>query len=276
MKKNYKQYIIRYYQRFFAKRKFYSFNSLLFECSLRGLGILNHKTATLTGELFFLQQHLKKVPQGGVVFDVGANIGHYSQMCRAINPFISLYAFEPNPDSYNKLHSWALTQTGNITVLNLGCGEENGIMEMYDYNDVNGSSHASLYKDVFEKIHLSQARQIQVNLVKLDDFAGERNIEQIFLLKIDVEGHELSILKGAKKLIDKGNIMSIQFEFGPMNMISRVFFHDFVDILPDYNFYRLLPDGMIPLKKPSKSYHISHNHNIFAFQNIVALKNGLS
>ncbi|GAK49450.1 methyltransferase FkbM family [Candidatus Moduliflexus flocculans] len=273
MKKNYKQHIIRFYQRFFAKRKFYSFNKLLFECSLRGLGILNAKTATLTGELFFLQQHLKKAPHGGIVFDVGANVGHYSQMCHEINPFLHLYAFEPLPANYEKLHSWALSQTGNITTVNLGCGERNEMIEIYDYAEVNGSSHASLYKDVFEKIHRADAKPTQINLVKLDDFAREKNIEQIYLLKIDVEGHELSVLRGTENLIRNGKIHSIQFEFGPMNMISRVFFQDVLDFLRDYRCYRLLPDGMIPLNKANKPYRLSHEHNIFAFQNIVALRN---
>lgn len=206
------------------------------------------------------------------MFDVGANIGKYSRMCYSINPSIQLYAFEPHPANYEQLHSWALTQTDNIVALNIGCGEKNGMVKIYDYDNVNGSSHASLYQGVFEKIHHAQTKSISVNLLKLDDFAREKNIEQIFLLKIDVEGHELSVLRGAENLIRDGNILSIQFEFGPMNMISRVFFQDFVEILPNYTLYRLLPDGMVPLKKSIKPYHLSHYYNIFAFQNIVALR----
>lgn len=273
MKKTHKEKIIHFYQKFLARTRFYTFNKLLFECSLRGIGILNYQTATLSGELCFLKQHLAKAPKEAIVFDVGANVENYSKMCYTMNPSIRLYAFEPHPANYEQLHVWALKQTENIVALNIGCGEENDVVKIYDYDNVNGSSHASLYQDVFEKIHHAQTKSLSVNLIRLDDFAREKNIEQIFLLKIDVEGHELSVLRGAKNLIRNGNILSIQFEFGPMNMISRVFFQDFVDILPNYTFYRLLPDGMIPLKKPNKPYHLSHHHNIFAFQNIVALRN---
>ncbi|PID60308.1 hypothetical protein CSB45_00545 [candidate division KSB3 bacterium] len=50
------------------------------------------------------------------------------------------------------------------------------------------------------------------------------------------------------------------------------FFHDVVEILSNYNLYRLLPDGMVPVKKPNKPYRLSLEHNIFGFQNIVALR----
>lgn len=89
------------------------------------------------------------------------------------------------------------------------------------------------------------------------------------MLKIDTEGHELNVLKGARLTIAKGMVDVIQIEFNEMNVISRTFFKDIIDILPGYDFYRLLPDGLLPLG----AYKIL-DFEIFAFQNIVALKHG--
>ena len=59
----------------------------------------------------------------------------------------------------------------------------------------------------------------------------------------------------------------IQFEFNEMNVASRVFFRDFWLMLPNYEFYRLMVDGMIRIDKYDPIYC-----EIFAFQNIVAFR----
>jgi hypothetical protein len=89
------------------------------------------------------------------------------------------------------------------------------------------------------------------------------------LLKIDTEGHEASVLRGARETIAGRRIELVQFEFNAMNVASRTFFKDFVDLLPGYRFYRLLPDGRVPLR------YSPHACEIFAFQNVVAIREDL-
>ena len=83
------------------------------------------------------------------------------------------------------------------------------------------------------------------------------------MLKIDTEGNELNTLKGLGNWISNGKIKAIHFEFNEMNVISRVFFKDFWDILPNYNFNRMVQDCLVPIKQ--------YNQVRCAFQNIVAL-----
>ena len=55
---------------------------------------------------------------------------------------------------------------------------------------------------------------------------------------------------GAKHLLEKRKINYIQFEFGEHNLVSRVFFRDFFDLLNDcYDIYRVLPRGLRKIKK---------------------------
>lgn len=61
----------------------------------------------------------------------------------------------------------------------------------------------------------------------------------------------------------------IHFEFNETNIISHVFFRDFWQQLPGYDFYRMLPSGLIHLKRYSPLLC-----EIFAYQNIVAIRKG--
>lgn len=74
------------------------------------------------------------------------------------------------------------------------------------------------------------------------------------------------MLNGCKELLKNKYIGVIQFEFNEMNVVSRVFFKDFFDLLsPGYKIYRLHKESL----KPIESYDTKHE--IFKFQNIVAI-----
>jgi hypothetical protein len=102
---------------------------------------------------------------------------------------------------------------------------------------------------------------------QLSDFVKEHSIDYIDLLKIDTEGNEMKVLLGLKDFLAKGKVGAIHFEFNEMNVISRVFFKDYFDLLSNYNFYRLLPNGMLPIERYNPI-----DCEIFAYQNIVGIK----
>ena len=79
------------------------------------------------------------------------------------------------------------------------------------------------------------------------------------------------MLKGAVKTIENNIIDIIQIEFNEMNVVSRTFMKDLVDLLPSFTFYRLMPDGMRPLGEYNPVVY-----EIFAFQNIVAIRNHIN
>lgn len=256
--------ILRVYRALFARRIFYKLNKLLYHCSLSGLGVLNYENDTVSGEARFLKKHLKG-RLGGVVFDVGANVGDYSRMVLQVSPQVMLYAFEPHPKTFkvltNNLHQ------SNFFPVNAAAGEEESVLSLYDYESKDdGSSHASLYQDVIENIHKAKSIEYKVQVLSLGAFAKSKNIEKIDLLKIDTEGNELNVLKGMIEYIESGKIEAIHFEFNEMNISSRTYFRDFWKMLPNYDFYRLLPDGMAKIEKYSPV-----SCEIFAYQNIVAL-----
>jgi FkbM family methyltransferase len=253
------------YQRLFARRRFRRLNLVLFHLSLRGLGVLNYGTGKTTGETWFLKNIAAK-PGSMVVFDVGANEGDYASELSMLAPSARIYAFEPHPKIYERLRQRA--ERGKFSAYNVACGSAAARLKLYDYQEhPEGSQHASLHQGVIEQIHHGAAMSWEVDVITLDDFMKRELIEHIDLLKIDTEGHEYEVLLGARGALERGAIDTIHIEFNEMNVISRVFCRDFYELLQGFDFYRMLPDGLMPLGPYS-----AVTCELFAYQNLVAIR----
>jgi len=258
--------LVRIYRFIFARPMFLKWNNLLYRLSLSGLGILNYENSKVSGEFRFVNKLSILSGLDGVIIDVGANQGAYSLMCAKARPGTQIYSFEPHPKTFLSLVR--NLPDSKFLCFNKALGAECKTLRLFDYKDEDGSSHATLYSDVIKEIHKKNFTSHEVEVTTLDNIINENKIIKVSLLKIDAEGHELEVLKGASKAINKRMIMAIHFEFNEMNVISRSFFKDFVDLLPEYDFYRLLPSGMISIK------YSPLNSEIFAYQNIVAILRG--
>jgi FkbM family methyltransferase len=256
-------FLIQLYRLIFARKIFYKLNKFLFFLSLKGLGVLNYRNAKESGEAAFLKFYLTNSRFSGVVLDIGANKGDYTLMCLDKNPKIKVISFEPHPKTFHKLvHN---LKGKDVQIVNKAMGGKIGTLQLYDYANNDGSSHASLYKEVIEDIHGEKSISHSVEISTIDSFLEQEKIEKIGLLKIDTEGNELDVLKGSVGAIHNKKIEAIHFEFNEMNIASRCFFKDFVSILDGYEFYRLLPSGMAKIDKYNPLYC-----EIFAYQNFVA------
>ncbi|HVI44782.1 MAG TPA: FkbM family methyltransferase [Chitinophaga sp.] len=259
-------YLRQAYVLLFARKAFYKANLLLYKLSMRGMGILNYENEIVSGERAFIkflqkQHRLDK----GVIMDVGANIGNYAVMLRNKNIQLPILAFEPHPVSYAKL--LATADKYHFQPIPVGLSAEVSTATIYDHADNSGSEHASMYREVLSELHHSPPAGVDIQLSTIDDIVSEYNITHIALLKIDTEGNELNVLKGATSTLRRDMIDCIQVEFNEMNVISRTFFRDLIDILPGFDFYRLLPDGLHPLGPYKAAVY-----EIFAFQNVIALR----
>lgn len=214
-----------------------------------------------SGELNAIEQIVKHCKDKAIVFDVGANkgqfISHVSQLFPRTTRFFS---FEPSKATFGHLRTnvqkWKLP---NVTLFNLGLSESPSKQSLY--TDSEGSTRASLYHD--ETQHSVE----EIELTTLDLICQQQNINHIDFLKIDVEGHEISVLKGAMQMLGKDKIRFIQFEFGESNISSRTYFKDFFSILPNYHFFRILPGGIRKIKRYSPELEVFSTSNYLAVNN---------
>jgi FkbM family methyltransferase len=234
---------------------------------LHAVGVLNYENATVSGERRFLTRFLEQYPTA-LVLDVGANTGQYSELVRELGPATVVHAFEPHPVSFADLEK--LADRIGVTAHPFALGEARAEIEIFDYTDEAGSQHASLYREVIENVHRRPAAAWKVRCETLDAVAEKLNLMRIGLLKIDTEGHELAVLKGARRLLETGAIDVIQFEFNEMNVISRVFMRDFFALLSNYRIHRLLGDGAIEFQTYDPTFM-----EVFAYQNMACIRRDL-
>jgi FkbM family methyltransferase len=234
---------------------------------LRGIG--NHSSMKLSGEAFCMEYVLKHYKIESI-FDVGAHDGEYILNLRQRGFHGNAYAFEPHPVTYQRLEAYCQTDA-KTTAFPFGLSNQKGTLTIYDRKPTknqNGTHHASLYSDVITSLHKSDVEAIDIQLETLDEFVSSHDIKQIDLLKIDTEGHEFSIIQGGKATIESGKVKLIQFEFGQMNVVSRVFFKDFYDALsPKYRIFRLLPNNLQEIK-----HYDPETCEIFHYQNFLAIR----
>lgn len=205
----------------------------------------------------FVASDLPTLSPCRVLFDVGANVGDYSNSLRSTFPRADIYVFEPNPHAFEQIpKSYA-------HAFNIGFSAQKGSSKIYFYQDDNTTTSASTIEAVIsgrERPYTSA----DIVLDTIDDFCTTHGIAHIDFLKIDVEGRELAVLEGARKMLS--HITVIQFEFNRHNIISRTFLKDFYTLMPDFTFYRIGPNRLVPLGA-YKEYN-----EIFRIQNFVAIR----
>ncbi|NND34057.1 MAG: FkbM family methyltransferase [Saprospiraceae bacterium] len=85
-----------------------------------------------------------------------------------------------------------------------------------------------------------------IHLSTIDKYCQEHKISQIDFLKIDTEGHDLFVLRGASEMIEAEQIKRIQFEYSAFNIYSRTMLRDFFSFFQDrpYSIFQIMPKGL--------------------------------
>lgn len=228
----------------YGKKKFQSFFGFLHSISLKGMN-LRYDPSGNHGETWVMHsvnQYYKPLGIVPVVFDVGANQGLYSIELGNTFSRLNLYSFEPSRSTFALLQKNVLPVAPSAALFNFGLSDKNETLELY----CNSSDHTtnSLYPADHSQKHREGAVE-RIEVRRIDDFCRQHGLSHIHFLKIDVEGNEVNVLKGALPLIQAQAIDFIQFEFGPRNVDSRTFMRDFYHLLePHFRIYRILRDGL--------------------------------
>lgn len=154
-------------------------------------GVLHELSTSLT--------FMELLRPGDVVFDVGANIGYYSFLSNAVMKGKGrIFSFEPNPFVFQKLVKNKIANYPEcIELFNVAISDRNGAADLCLNGDDTGLSR------IVEGDERSVGETVSCATMTLDDIVENLGVDNIRLLKIDVEGHEKSVILGGKNTFRK-------------------------------------------------------------------------
>jgi FkbM family methyltransferase len=138
----------------------------------------------------------------GVIFDVGANVGQTAVELVQFFPRASIHCFEPASEPFQSLKTRA-RPWANVTVHRLALGDEVAERPMRVATGIASEQNTLVL--AADAAHGSEAAET-VTVETLDNFCVRHEVARLNLLKMDVQGWELNVLRGGRALLNEGRI----------------------------------------------------------------------
>ncbi len=181
----------------------------------------------------------------GVVYDIGANVGTWTLLAKALYPAAQIHAFEPLPMHTEKFRQMTRALTGvHLHEIGLGPRQTTTTMRVTDFSDA--SSLLALTEAAKQQWHLRQVAEIPVQIERLDDWMSGHNMPNPDLIKLDVQGFELEVLRGAEQCLKHTKAVLLEASFESLYE-GQCRFDELVAWLADAGFYvRAFGRGLLP------------------------------
>ena len=161
---------------------------------------------------------IKKIKNINTLIDVGSNKGQFVLLCIKFFPNLLIYSFEPIKEALIKQKN-LLSFKNNIYFYNTGIGNKNKIINFFITNRADSSSFLTINKskNYNKNYYVKEKRKIKIQ--KLDQILNNKKLIKPVLIKIDVQGFELEVLKGSKKTLP--NIDYLLLEVSKNQMYNK-------------------------------------------------------
>jgi FkbM family methyltransferase len=199
------------------------------------------------------QPYLKNIASP-VIFDIGANIGQSALAFAKSFPNFSIYSFEPFSRPFNVLQQSIQRLGVRVRAVNAACGAENGWLQLekdqFDCSQLNKTVGAKL-------VHSDDTDKKLVKQITVDAFCLENNIENVSILKIDTEGNDLNVLKGASRLLKEKKVQCVLSEFDfSMGKGRHTDFDKLYELMSEYNYH--LADIVELSRRPNRHFALAN------------------
>jgi len=175
---------------------------------------------------FLHQQLLTAGTAVRTVFDVGANRGQTAHKYRALFPAATVFSFEPFPESFAALRD-AFAADPQVKPFQLALSDEAGTKTFHTSADSVMNSLLPLSPDAGLLTGSRQAGAVDVQADTLDAFCREHGVADIDVLKLDVQGGELHVLRGGAGLLRERRVRLVFAEVNFNELYAgQAFFHD--------------------------------------------------
>ena len=175
--------------------------------------------------------------------DVGANVGEWTALTLQYSASdVRGFLFEPGARAFQRLEN-RFADDARILLIRKAVSEFDGPTTFYEVPDC-GESSSLLKLD-------PSAVQINVQVATLDRELSERlDGRRLDYLKIDAEGHDFCVIKGADRLLAEGRISYVQFEYNDCWKQTNSTLDDTIKYLQDRGFitYMIRPEGIVPFQ----------------------------
>jgi FkbM family methyltransferase len=137
------------------------------------------------------------------IVDVGANRGQFAREARRRFPFATIHAIEPLPGPFRDLQAWGSQQGGAVITYQVAAGDQAKTMTMNVHVDHSPSSSMLFATELTHKLYPFTERKetIQVGVDLLDSILDGVRLEQEVLVKLDVQGVEDRVIRGASAVL---------------------------------------------------------------------------
>lgn len=222
-------------------------------------------TATIKQEVRLVSSLLGSSPRLAV--DIGGNVGDYSAELLRVFPDLELHIFEPASTNMSLLKKRFSTY-GKVNIQKAALSDAAGIMTLFA--DRDGSGMASLARRQIDHLDIKFDPMEEVEVRRFDAYWKHAlSGRPIDIVKIDVEGYELMVLRGFGDAIR--NVRVMQFEFGGTNIDTKVFFRELWNFFKEAGFdlYRITPLGAMRIER------YQERDEIFIIANFIAVNRNL-
>jgi FkbM family methyltransferase len=168
-------------------------------------------------DAFSDMRHLIHAESEITICDIGANIGQSAEKFSKLFPHATIHSFEPSPSTFRDLVANCASMPW-VRPWNLGVGSRLGSLELIENSNPDMSSFLTPGETTWGEI----VRSTEVPITTLDQFAKEKGIDFIHILKSDTQGYDFEVLKGASGLLGNQKIGFVHFEFIFSNMYANL------------------------------------------------------
>lgn len=209
-------------------------------------------------EIELLKKHLSK---GDIVLDIGANIGFYSRiLSEIVGNTGKIHCFEPDKINYERLQI-NCADLQNVILNQKAVGPKTEKLKIYTSKTLN-VDHRTYKPDEFDEV-------FEIEAVNIDEYLG--NINQVNFIKMDIQGFEMSAVKGMEKTLDSNAEIKLISEFWPYGLkkagSSAMDYYNFL-IQKKFHCYMIEGEKLTKITEAmvNKLQNMSEEHyyNIFA------------
>jgi FkbM family methyltransferase len=170
-----------------------------------------------------------------IIFDIGANVGTWTLLAKAIFPSATVHSFEPFAEHQEAfVRATARIPNVNLHKIALGAEAKSQKLNVTDFSDASSLLELTAEGRSLQGLQTVATESVEVTV--LDNYVSANALPLPDLIKLDVQGYELEVLKGASKCLQHAQALILEVSFRELYE-GQCLFHDVVEFCGPHGFY---------------------------------------